>query len=187
MTEGGTGLKNNRPRMRLRLTAAFLLLGLLLLAAAGLPLLGDNRYTGHPLYGVEGGNALSEQVWILDDPQLRYIGTAGCWVRLQLCNPCYLSWEEGKLVRQYAYRMEYQRAAGFNQAAWDYREGWFYYRFPVYPDPQGDCLDCLYDRLTCNPAVSSAEEKVSVLIRVEFAPLSQGDQAAQAFAGIQER
>ena len=163
--------------------AAFLLLGLLLLAAAGQSLLGE-RYTGHPLYGVEGGNALSQQVWILDSPQLRYIGTADCWVRLQLCNPSYLIWEQGELVRQPTYWMEYQTTAGYNQSAWEYQDGWYYYRLPVLPDSQGCDLDCLFDTLTCNPAVSSAESKVSILIRVEFAPLSQGGQAAQAFAGI---
>ena len=124
--------------------AAFLLLGLLLLAAAGQSLLGE-RYTGHPLYGVEGGSALSQQVWILDSPQLRYIGTAGCWVRLQLCNPQYLIWEEGELVQQPTYQMEYQTAAGYNQSAWEYREGWYYYRLPVYPCDQGNDLACLFD------------------------------------------
>ena len=165
--------------------AAFLLLGLLLLAAAGQSLLGE-RYTGHPLYGVEGGNALSQQVWILDSPQLRYIGTAGCWVRLQLCNPQYLIWEEGELVQQPTYQMEYQTAAGYNQSAWEYREGWYYYRLPVYPYDQGNDLACQFDALTCNPAVSSAGKEVRILIRVEFALLSQGGQAAQAFAGILE-
>ena len=177
-------MKKHRPTLRLRPAAAFLLLGLLLLAAAGQSLLGENRYTGRPLYGVEGGNALSGQVWIMDNPQLRYIGAADCWVRLQLCNPSYLRWEKGKLVRQSAYQMEYQTAAGYNQAAWEYQDGWYYYRFPVYPKAQGASLDCLFDTLTCNPAVSSAGSKVSILIRVEFAPLSQGGQAAQAFAGI---
>lgn len=177
-------MRKTRPKMRRRLTAAFLLLGLLLLATVCQSLLGEERYTGHPLYGVEGGHALSEQVWILSSPQLRYIGTADCWVRLQLCNPSYLIWEQGELVRQPAYRMEYRTAAGYNQSAWEYRDGWYYYRLPVSPSPKGNHLDCLFDNLTCNPAVSSAESQVSILIRVEFAPLAQGGQAAQAFAGI---
>ena len=178
-------MRQNRPRMRWRLTAVFLLLGLLILAAVCQSLLGEEqRYTGHPLYGVEGGHALSEQVWILNRPQLRYIGTADCWVRLQLCNPSYLIWEQGELVRQPTYWMEYQTTAGYNQSAWEYQDGWYYYRIPVLPDSQGCDLDCLFDTLTCNPAVSSAGSKVSILIRVEFAPLSQGGQAAQAFAGI---
>lgn len=176
-------MRQNRPKMRLRRFAAFLLLGLLLFAAAGQSLLGE-RYTGHPLYGVEGGHPLSEQVWIMDSPQLRYIGTADCWVRLQLCNPSYLIWEQGKLVEQPAYQMEYQTVAGYNQSAWEYSQGWYYYRLPVYSNDQGNSLDCLFDSLTCNPVVSSAESQVSILIRVEFAPLSQGGQAAQAFAGI---
>ena len=87
-------------------------------------------------------------------------------------------------MRQPTYWMEYQTTAGYNQSAWEYQDGWYYYRIPVLPNSQGSDLDCLFDTLTCNPAVSSAGSKVSILIRVEFAPLSQGGQAAQAFAGI---